>query len=201
MNVKQMDRFTNHCNHHFGQKDPLVLHQDGQRPHVDTLVYRPDGKYPYWKLVTMGASDYPMPKSPGSLGRRNEYVMFVNPEEELDDKEQLLWYANKLYMIACYTIMEKVALSYGHSMEWEPEEGSDMVGVFLEMPQLMESVDFLRCKLGFLKEAVILQVIPLTRPELDQLLKIGPEAFSNWLYPEDEGNAHVLAQRSRTDKF
>lgn len=201
MNIQQMDKLIAHCDTYFGQTEPMVLHQDGQEPHVDVLRYPPNEKFPYWKLVTMGASDFPMPNVPGSLGRRNEYVMFVDSEEDLTDPQTVGWYVEKLYLIALYTIIDKVHITYGHSVEWSEEEDSDMVGAFLEMPQLIESVGFLRCKLGLMKETVILQATPLTRLEVDRLLSVGPQAFSEWLYPETESQRHFLAQRIRTDKF
>ena len=40
----------------------------------------------------------------------------------------------------------------------------------------------------------------LTRQELDKLLCIGSEQFSYFLYP-DEGKAHYLCERTRSEKF
>ncbi len=201
MTTKEMDVLIDHCNRHFKQNDVMVMHNDQMRPHVDILRYPPSKACPYWKLVTMGASDYLMPNRKNSLGRRNEYVIFVDPEEPLYEMESCLWYMETLLTVALYPRQSKLYLSYSHSMEWGEEEGSDMVGAFLEFPQLIEDVSFLRCKLGFLKEAVILQPVFLTRAEVDKALEMGPEAFSNWMYPEGEEKAHFLCQRHRTESF
>ncbi len=200
MTTKEMDKLIGHFDHYFGQSDPTVLHNDMLKPHVDILLYKPNEKYPYWKLCTMGASDYKMPAPKQSLGNRNEYMMFIAPEEDLTDKETVLWYASQLIEVALYPVSTRSFVTYGHSMEWAEEEGEEMVGAFLEMPQVVPDVGILRCNLGLLKTAVCLQVILLTRQEIQTLMEIGPESFSEYLYPE-EGTRHFICQRKRTESF
>lgn len=48
--------------------------------------------------------------------------------------------------------------------------------------------------------AVCLQVVLLNRAETDRLVEIGPELFSNFLYPDD-GDRHFICERKRRDKF
>ena len=91
-------------------------------------------------------------------------------------------------------------VSYGHSMEWGEEEGTDMVGAYLKMPQFSRTTAFMRCKLGFMHETEILQAVLLTRPEVDRLLEIGSDDFSDYLYPE-EGKNHILCERYHSEKF
>lgn len=59
------------------------LMQDGKGP-ITTFVFRPTKVLPFWKLCTIGASDYLMPERDIGSGRhanrRNEYVMFLSPE-------------------------------------------------------------------------------------------------------------------------
>lgn len=49
--------------------------------HVTTFVFCPTKEMPFWKLCTIGASDYMMPKRNIGCGRlanrRNEYMMFI----------------------------------------------------------------------------------------------------------------------------
>lgn len=149
----------------------------------------------------MGASDYKMPKTPNALGNRNEYVMFIDPSENLRDQEVASWYYMNLLEIATSPISEKYFLSYGHSVEWPESDDSDMVGAFLALPQVIEDVGFLRCKLGILKEIICLQVVLLTRKEIDWLMEIGPEQFDNELYPADNGPWHIICERFRSEKF
>ena len=200
MNTKEMDKLIRHFDAYFGQSEPTVLHNEGMVPHIDVLVYKPNEKYPYWKLCTMGASDYKMSAPKHALGDRNEYMMFVEAEEDMTDREVAGWYASQLLETALYAVSTKSFVTYGHSMEWPVEDGEEMVGAYLEMPQLIEDVGVLRCKLGLLKTAICLQVVLLTRAEIDKLMEIGPEEFSYFLYP-DEGKLHFLSQRKRTDQF
>ena len=55
--------------------------------HVTTFVFCPTKEMPFWKLCTIGASDYMMPKRNIGCGRlanrRNEYMMFISPQVEI----------------------------------------------------------------------------------------------------------------------
>ena len=201
MNLAEQKRFVAHCDRYFKQSDCTVLHPVVMTPHIDVLLYQPTDILPYWKLVTMGASDYRMPVTKPQLGDRNEYIMFVDAEEDLHDKSIVDQYWKHLINVAMYPIMNQCYITYGHSLEWKPEDGEEMVGAFLEMPQLIDDVGILRCKLNLFKTAICLQVILLTREETDHLLEIGPERFSNDLYPENDAPRHFLCELHRTDRF
>ena len=202
MTIKEMDRLTAHFNRYFKQSDCRVLHAtDGLLPHIDVLVYPPNATYPFWKLATMGASDYKMPAPKQALGNRNEYMMFVDASEDLTDPAVVRWYYTMLRGIASYPTEARSFVSYGHSVEWGEEDDTDIVGAFIEMPQIIEDVGVLRCKLGLLKQTVCLQVVLLTQNEMNQMQTIGREAFSEYLYPEDGSRPHFLCQRYRTELF
>lgn len=200
MNRNEMERLTAHFSRYFEQDDPVVLHPAAMVPHVDILKYGPAGKYRFWKLATMGASDYRM-EGRSSLGNRNEYMMFIDADENLDERETLDWYGARLLETALYPAENNGFLSVGHSVEWVPEAGEEMVGAFLDFPQIIEDPGILRCTLGLFKTAVCLQVTLLNRPEMERLLEIGPQQFSECLYPDAEGPRHFLSQRERDAKF
>lgn len=200
MTQREMDILTRHYSTYFQQEDCTVLHPEHMEPHIDALLYRPNESYPFWKLATMGASDHKMTAPKNALGNRNEYIMFIDPAVDMTDRETANWYWEKLLTVALYPLSTGTFVSYGHSMEWAAEKEEEMVGAYLEMPQMVEDVGILRCKLGLLKTAVCLQVILLTRQEIDKLMKIGSEAFSYFLYPE-EGQPHFLCERTRSEKF
>ena len=68
MRVKQMDKLIKHFDTYFEQSDCTVLHPIVDNGfHIDVLVYKPTVEYPFWKLVTMGASDYKMLKIPPEI--------------------------------------------------------------------------------------------------------------------------------------
>lgn len=200
MTPREMDKLVQHFNTYFGQSDPLVFHPFVADPHIDALLYAPNEAYPYWKLITMGASDYKMPASGKVLGKRNEYIMFIDPGEDMNNSEISNWYLNKLMEIAYYPVQSGTFISYGHSVEWAPDDDEEMVAAYLEMPQVVKDTGILRCKLGLMKTAICLQAVLLNRAETNRLLEIGSEQFSYFLYPE-EGKAHFLCERSRSDRF
>lgn len=201
MTVKEMDKLTAHFDKYFEQDDATVLHPIVADPHIDALLYKPTEKYPFWKMATMGASDYKMDAPKSELGDRNEYIMMIDPDENMEDHDIAHWYYEKLMHFALYPIIEKSFLTYGHSIEWEAKENEEMIGGFLEFPQVINDVGILHCKLGLFKTATCLQVILINRAETDKLLEIGPQSFSEYLYPEDDKKTHFLCERKRTDKF
>ena len=203
MRIKEMDALTEHFNYYFEQDDPMVLHPIVDNgPHIDVLIYKPTEKYPFWKLATMGASDYKMPNVKNSLGRNNEYIMFADKDEDLSDREIASWYHNKLLTVATFAYHNKTFISYGHSFEWENEDKSDeMVGAFIEFPQVIENTGILRCNINIFKTVIFLQVVLLNGSEVEKLKKIGPQAFSEYLYPDNENEPHFLSERQRSEKF
>ncbi len=61
---------------------------------ITTLVFEPTKDMPFWKLCTIGASHYLMPERDIGMGRkanqRNEYMMIVDPEVEIN-QEKIEW--------------------------------------------------------------------------------------------------------------
>ncbi|MBQ2810531.1 MAG: suppressor of fused domain protein [Clostridia bacterium] len=203
MKIKEMDKLTKHFDTYFEQSDCLVIHpvvDCGE--HIDVLLYEPSEKYPFWKLVTMGASDYKMPSIDNTIANRNEYIMFVDASEDLTKIEIVGWYHEKLLSVAQFASSNSTHITYGHSFEWENDDPNDeMVGAFIEFPQVIENANVLRCKLGMIKTIACLQVVLLNDDELKKLLEIGPQEFSEYLYPNNNGRAHFLCERHRSERF
>ena len=198
-----MDKIVKHFDKYFEQTDSMVLHPIIDNGfHVDVLLYKPNEKYPFWKLVTMGASDYKMPPVSNTISQYNEYIMFVHADVRLDDQEIVSWYFNKLVMIASFARFNKCHITYGHSFEWQNDDTEDeMIAAFIEFPQIVETVEMLRCKTSLFKTVACLQVVLLNKDDLAKLMEIGPQAFSEYLYPEDDGKPHFLSEKHRSDIF
>ena len=202
MRRRVQKRFIAHCDKYFRQTGCTVLPpKDRAWPHIDSLLYPPNEVYPFWKLVTMGASDIKMPKHPISLARRNEYMMFIDPSEDLTQSSKVGWYHRTLLDIARHPAYSKTSISYCNSLEWEPGLGSDMVAAFLELPQMITDPMILLFKRRPLMRVVCLQVILLTRQDVNMMKEIGNQEYSHYLYPEDETIAHFLAERYRSERF
>ena len=204
MKTKEMDKLIKHFDTYFEQDDSMVLHPVVDAGlHIDVLMYKPNKKYPFWKLVTMGASDYKMPSVPNTVGLHNEYIMFVDSEIDLTDKDVLSWYYENLLTVATYAYFNKTHITFGHSFEWKPEKtDEEMIAAFIEFPQIIGTTQILKCKLGLMKTVACLQVVLLNKKELEKLMEIGPIAFSDYLYPEDDSSiAHFLTERHRSEKF
>ena len=203
MKAKEMEKLIKHCDTYFAQDDCTVLHPVVDNGlHVDVLLYKPNDKYNFWKLVTMGASDYKMPTIQNTVGLCNEYMMFVAPDVDLTDKEILNWYYNKLLVVATFAYFNKTHITYAHSFEWENDDPNDeMIAAFIEFPQILETTAALRCKTGLLKTVACLQVVLLNKQELNKLMEIGPQEFSDFLYPEDDSKPHFLSEQHRSDNF
>ena len=203
MKVKEMDKLIKHFDIYFEQNDSVIVHPivDGGL-HIDMLLYKPNKKYPFWKLVTMGASDYKMPPILNTVGLNNEYMMFVSADVDLSDKETLNWYREKLLLVASFAYENKTHIPYGHSFEWQNDDITDeMVAAFIEFPQILETTAALRCKLSLFKTVACLQVVLLNKEELEKLMEIGPQKFSDFLYPEDDSKPHIFSERHRSEKF
>jgi hypothetical protein len=150
----------------------------------------------------MGASDYKMPPVSNTISQYNEYIMFVHADVRLDDQEIVSWYFNKLVMIASFARFNKCHITYGHSFEWQNDDTEDeMIAAFIEFPQIVETVEMLRCKTSLFKTVACLQVVLLNKDDLAKLMEIGPQAFSEYLYPEDDGKPHFLSEKHRSDIF
>ena len=203
MRTKEMEKLMNHFDLHFEQDDCIVLHPVVDNGfHIDVLLYKPNEKYPFWKLVTMGASDYKMPAIQNTVGLYNEYMMFVASEVDLTDKEILNWYHNKLLLVATFAYINKTHITYAHSFEWENDDSNDeMIAAFIEFPQILGTTAAMYCKMGLLKMVTCLQVVLLNKHDLDKLMEIGHQEFSDFLYPEDDSKPHFLSEQHRSEKF
>ena len=89
---------------------------DEMKP-INTLVFEPTQDMPFWKLCTIGASDYLMPERDIGWGRktnhRNEYMMLIDPEVEISqEKAEWLSLNSLLWTTAEYSFNAKKILQF-----------------------------------------------------------------------------------------
>ena len=201
MRRAEMDRWAAHCSRCFhadDEKDCIVFHPRNHRKlHIDMLLFPPNKAYPFYKLCTMGASDY---KLPLTLCHRNEFVMFLSEQEALSQQQTLEFFCDVLLTVALYPAENHFTLNFGHSIVWGKQAGTDMEAAFLDLPYPIQDPGFAKCRLSPVKETRCLQVTLLTREETEQMRTLGPEKFYDFLYPS-QGKAHFLSQRFRDSLF
>lgn len=206
MTIKEIKKFTAHCDKYFHQDNCIVIHPESQVCHIDVLLYRPNEKYGFWKLVTMGASDYKMPDCNNNLGDRNEYMLVVPGDANLDNRNMALFYYRLLVKTALGPVQGKYFFSYGHSMEWGEDVKSELIedslgvysqndvsGIYATLPQCIDEDGFLKCQLGLTKKTSCLQVVLLDNKGMNMLLEKGAEALDDYLYPENKKEGRFLS--------
>ena len=117
------------------------------------------------------------------------------------DEKQLAWYRDRIMEIVNYSVDTRTYITYGHSIEWEEEAGEEMVGAYIELPQIIPDTDVLYCRLGPFRRATCLQIVLINKAELDLLLQVGSEKFSYFLYSEDGKADHFICERRRSARF
>ena len=171
MIVKEIEKMMGYLDKYLDQEDCLVLNMnnDGLEMYVEVLLYEPTEKYPFWKLITMGASDYKMPRKAKSKARRNEYMLFVDGDIDLMVPKTLKWYYLQLLKIASHAQFKGIHLTAGDCVEWLEEGESDIEGAYLSVPLIIQEGkgNILRPKL--FKKIALLQAVLVTREELNAL--------------------------------
>ena len=200
-----MERIKEHFEHSFEQPLDCIFHSVNKSDiHIDILCFKPTELYPFWKIVTMGASDIVMPFKDNYGSKRNEYMMFVDKNVDLlNDYE---WYVNWLCLTVEYTLIDKQFITFNHSIEIPNiANGGDMKGVIILLPAILYDGNVLHCKLGLFKQATCLQVMPITQSEIDGMHANGYEwlvsRFYPFIYGDDEhqnDEEHYLAEKTRT---
>ena len=205
MNIKEMERIKEHFERCFEQPIEYILHSNETNVlHIDVLCFAPTELYPFWKLVTMGASDVKMPLKDKYGSNRNEYMLFVDKDIDLTNEYQ--WYVNWLCMTADYTYVEKQFVTFNHFIQMpNATDDNEMKGVILLLPAAMYNGSILHCKTGLFKYCTCLQVMPITQAEIEGAQSNGYEWLVNKFYPfiyggEDHQNdeEHYLAEKIRS---
>ena len=200
MDQKEEKRFIKHCEKYFGQKCKSRLCQQGNyEAEIDVLLFEPNKKYPFWKMVTIGASDYQMPQTENMfLPNRNEYMIFFDKYVIVDEQRtDWHWYYEFLMRTATYAYFNKCYVSFAHSIDINTREQTDMSAAVILLPEIIQDSKILKCKLGKDKVCACLQVMPITDEELDRKLKFGAQKFIDVFYPE-QGMPMFLAEKKRT---
>lgn len=150
---------------------------------ITTLVFKPTEEMPFWKLCTIGASDYLMPERDIGWGRkanrRNEYMMFLSPDIDVsEDTSDWLRLNSLLWSTAEYAFNEKDNLTVSDTIDMGLD--GKYCGIALLLPEIFKSPNIVKCFIAKRKFISIFQVMPITKELLSEKLKKGTNGFY-WL--------------------
>ena len=167
---------------------------------VRMLTRTPDGRL-MQAVATIGASQRALPRDkrdPNSGEARNEYVIFVPADWDLD-KEENQWVLDLLGDLADYTCGEvERPLTYGHRLDMyggDPDalpEGVNMTGCILLEPFGGQRPELRSLRTGLFSRVSLLHAMPLTAGEME----MDEEALQERFYPAS-GEVRFLCARSR----
>lgn len=143
---------------------------------ITTYVFKPTDEMPFWKLCTIGASDYHMPERDigwsRKANRRNEYMMLVAPEVNVDESAtEWLFLNSLLWSTAEYAFNEKDNITVSDTLDMGID--GKYCGTVLLLPEVFKSPSIVKCYVSEHKYISIFQVMPLTRELLSKKLKKG----------------------------
>lgn len=163
---------------------------------VRMLSRRPDGQL-MQVLATIGASQRRLPHDPEGGEARNEYILFVPPDWNLEE-EQHQWVMDMLGDLADYTCQTNRPLSYGHTLDMygsDPDalpEGVNMTGCVLLKPFAGRRQEALTCRTGLFSRVSIIHAMPVTAQELT----LDESALQEQFYPAGDA-VRFLCERFR----
>ena len=155
---------------------------DEMKP-VTTLVFEPTEDMPFWKLCTIGASDYLMPERDIGWGRkanqRNEYMMLIGPEIEISqEKTEWLSLNSLLWATAEYSFNAKENITVSDTIDMQIK--GKYCGTVLLLPEIFKSPNVVKCFISKNKYISIFQVMPISRELLSKKLRKGTNGIY-WL--------------------
>ena len=179
MKSKRQQKLYDHYKTVFGEEPILslklkknVLPTD-MKP-ITTLVFKPTDEMPFWKLCTIGASDYLMPEREIGWGRkanrRNEYMMLIAPEVEVsEDSTEWLFLNSLLWSTAEYAFNEQDNLTVSDTVDMGLD--GKYCGTVLLLPEVFKTPSIVKCYVSEHKYISIFQVMPITRELLTKKLR------------------------------
>ena len=141
---------------------------------ITTFVFRPTDEMPFWKLCTIGASDYLMPERDIGWGRkanrRNEYMMLIAPEVKVSEEEtEWLFLNSLLWSTAEYAFAEQDTITVSDTIDMGLD--GKYCGTVLLLPEVFKSPSIAKCYVSEHKYISIFQVMPITKELLSKKLR------------------------------
>ena len=129
---------------------------------ITTLVFKPTDEMPFWKLCTIGASDYLMPEREigweRKANRRNEYMMLISPDVDIRN-----------WATAEYAFNEKDNITVSDTIDMGID--GKYCGAVLLLPEIFKTPKIVKCYVSEHKYISIFQVMPITQELLSKKLR------------------------------
>ena len=181
MEISEKKHIIKHFERIFKQKCKSFLSQQGDyEVDIDVMLFEPNKKFPFWKMVTLGASDYQMPSNQSDFADRNEYMLFFDKFTIVsEDRTDWHWYYEFLMRTATYAYFNKCRITYGNSIDINTREKTDMEAAYIIVPLILKNSKAYTCRITKNKLCNCFQVLPITEDELKEKIKLGSEKFLN----------------------
>lgn len=188
MESKRHQKLYEHYETILGQKSSFSLKlkknvlSNNMKP-IITYVFEPTEDMPFWKLCTIGASDYLMPERDIGWGRkanqRNEYMMLIGPEVEISqEKTEWLSLNSLLWTTAEYAFNAKENITVSDTIDMQIK--GKYCGTVLLLPEVFKTPNIVKCFISKHKYISIFQVMPITKEQLSKKIKKGTNGIY-WL--------------------
>ena len=188
MGTKRHQKLYEHYQNVLGQKPTFSLKlkknvlPNDMKP-IITYVFEPTKELRFWKLCTIGASDYLMPERNIGWGRkanrRNEYMMFISPDVKVDETAtEWLVLNSMLWSTAEYAFNEKDNITVSDTIDFGLK--GKYCGTVLLLPEVFKTPNIVKCFISKHKYISIFQVMPITKEQLSKKLKKGTNGIY-WL--------------------
>lgn len=143
---------------------------------ITTFVFMPTEEMTFWKLCTIGASDYLMPERDIGWGRkvhrRNEYMMLIASDVKVnEDATEWLFLNSLLWHTAEYIFNEKDTITVSDTINMGIK--GKCCGVVLLFTEVFKTSSVVKCYYTKPKYISIFQVMPITRELLSKKLQKG----------------------------
>lgn len=188
MKTKRHQKLYEHYENILGQKSSFSLKlkknvlSNNMKP-IIIYVFEPTEDMPFWKLCTIGASDYLMPERDIGWGRkanqRNEYMMLIGPEVEISqEKTEWLSLNSLLWATAEYAFNAKENITVSDTIDMQIK--GKYCGTVLLLPEVFKTPNIVKCFISKHKYISIFQVMPITKEQLSKKIKKGTNGIY-WL--------------------
>ena len=185
---KRYQKLYDHYLAHFKEEPAFSLRlrknvlPTGMKP-ITTLVFNPTAEMPFWKLSTIGASDYLMPERDIGWGRkanrRNEYMMLLSSDIDVsEDASDWICLNSLLWATAEYAYSEKDNLTVSDTIDMKAD--GKYCGTVLLLPEIFKSPSIVKCYVSKHKYISVFQVMQITKELLSKKLKKGTNGIY-WL--------------------